>query len=161
VPEIPEAAIAAATAAIRDQFRSDLDRPGAPEADALARAALEAAEPVTEHAHQMSGGGYHVWNTEPYIEKVYPLAQRIEHGQRFGGKVYRRRVIVVEDWAEVAPVTPEGEEPPEVQDECRASKMDDGSHSADYEDSGCCAWCGEAAENVSAHSAATGEDGGS
>lgn len=71
----------------------------------------EAGPVVTEHAHMMSGGGYHVWNTEPYIEEVYPLAQRIEHGQRFGGKVYRRRVIVVEDWAEVAPVTPEGEGP--------------------------------------------------
>jgi hypothetical protein len=147
MPDYPPSVLAAATAAIRDQFRSDLDRPGAPEPDALARAALEAAEPVTEHAHMMSGGGYHVWNTEPYIEKVYPLAQRIEHGQRFGGKVYRRRVIVVEDWAEVAPVTPEGEKPPEVRDECPASKMDDGSHSADFEDSGRCAWCGEARES--------------
>jgi len=49
----------------------------------------------------MSGGGYHVWNTEPYIEEIYPLAQKIKAGQRFGGKVYRRRVIVVEDWTEV------------------------------------------------------------
>jgi hypothetical protein len=68
-------------------------------------------EVVTEHANLMSGGGCHVWNTEPYIEEIYPLALRIGHGQRFGGKVYRRRVIVVEDWAEVAPVTPEQEEP--------------------------------------------------
>lgn len=56
---------------------------------------------VTEHAQLMSGGGYHVWNTEPYIEEIYPLAKKIEHGQRFGGRVYRRRVIVVEDWVEV------------------------------------------------------------
>lgn len=48
--------------------------------------------------------------TEPYIEEIYPLAQKIEHGQRSGGKVYRRRVIVVEDWAEVAPVPPEGKD---------------------------------------------------
>ena len=58
-------------------------------------------EPITEHAELMSGGGFHVWNTEPYIEKIYPLAEKIKAGQRFGGKVYRRRVIVVEDWTEV------------------------------------------------------------
>jgi hypothetical protein len=104
---IPSSVLAAAESAIRDELKSSREV----EPDALARAALEAAGPVTEHAHLMSGGGFHVWNTEPYIEKVYPLAQKIEHGQRFGGHVYRRRVIVVEDWTEVAPVPPEGEEP--------------------------------------------------
>jgi hypothetical protein len=44
--DLPAAALAAAESAIRDQFRDDLDRPGAPEADALARAALEAAAPL-------------------------------------------------------------------------------------------------------------------
>ena len=34
-----------------------------------------------------------------------------------------------------SPVTP---------DECPKSHMDDGSHATDYEDSGCCPWCGEA-----------------
>lgn len=58
-------------------------------------------EPVTEYAELMSGGGYHVWNTEPYIEEIYPLAQRIKASQRFGGKVYRRQVIVVQDWTKV------------------------------------------------------------
>ena len=47
---VPESAISAATAAIRDQFRDDLDKPGAPEADALARAALEAAAPLLAEA---------------------------------------------------------------------------------------------------------------
>jgi len=66
---------------------------------------------VTEHAHQMSGGGYHVWNTEPYIEEIYPLEQRIKAGQRHGGKVYRRQVIVVEDWTEIpSPLTGEARE---------------------------------------------------
>jgi hypothetical protein len=55
-------------------------------------------EIVTEHAQLMSGGGYDVWNTEPYTEEIYPLAKRIEAGQRFGGKVYRRKILVVEDW---------------------------------------------------------------
>ena len=61
----------------------------------------EAGPVITEHAYQMSGGGYHVWNTEPYIEEIYPLEQRIAHSQQHGGKVYRRRVIVVEDWTEI------------------------------------------------------------
>jgi hypothetical protein len=56
---------------------------------------------TTEYAEQMSGGGFHVWNTEPYIEKIYPLAERIQAGWRFGGKVYRRRIHVLQDWTEV------------------------------------------------------------
>lgn len=97
------AALAAAEAAIYDELRSSREV----EPDALARAALEAAapllagEPVTEHAQLMSGGGYHVRNPEPYIEKIYPLGEWIKAGQRSGGHVYRRRVIVVDDWEEV------------------------------------------------------------
>ena len=59
-------------------------------------------EPVTEHGLLMSGGGMQVRNDAPEIEKIYPLEEWIVHNQRFGGKVYRRRVIVVEDWEEVA-----------------------------------------------------------
>lgn len=55
---------------------------------------------VTEYGERMGGGGYQTWNTEPYIEKIYPLAEKIE-AHRKHGKVYRRRIIVVEDWAEV------------------------------------------------------------
>ena len=62
----------------------------------------EAGPVITEHAHLMRDGGYHVWNTEPYILEIYPLEEKIAHGQQHGGKVYRRRVIVVEDWTEVA-----------------------------------------------------------
>jgi hypothetical protein len=72
------------------------------ELDAAEAIVMGDAAVVTEHAQLMSGGGYHVWNTEPYIEEIYPLADRIRAGQRFGGKVYRRRVIVVEDWTELA-----------------------------------------------------------
>ena len=78
---------------------------GSPDVDLrrglLCGTCAEAGEVVTEHAQLMSGGGFHVWNTEPYIEEIYPLAEKIKAGQRFGGKVYRRRVIVVEDWTEV------------------------------------------------------------
>lgn len=60
-----------------------------------------AGETAVEYANEMSGGGLHVWNTEPDILEIYPLADKIRHGLRHGGKVYRRRVIVVEDWEEV------------------------------------------------------------
>lgn len=52
-----------------------------------------------EHGLLMSGGG--VQTRADGIEEIYPLADWIEHEQRFGGKVMRRRVIVVEDWTEV------------------------------------------------------------
>ena len=68
------------------------------------------AEPVTEHAQMMSGGGYHVRNGDPEIEDIYPLAQWIVHGQRFGGHVYRRRVIVLEDWTEITGEQPSAKE---------------------------------------------------
>lgn len=59
-------------------------------------------EAVTEYATLMSGGGFHVRNGDPEIEEIYPLAQWIPNERRFGGRVYRRRVVVVEDWEEVS-----------------------------------------------------------
>lgn len=56
---------------------------------------------VTEHAILMSGGSMQVFNNDPEIEDIH-LAARIRSHQRFGGKVYRRRVIVVDEWEEVA-----------------------------------------------------------
>lgn len=58
-------------------------------------------EPIVEHAIMMSGGGMQVRNGDPEIEDIFPLAKWIPAQQRFGGKVYRRTVIVVEDWEEV------------------------------------------------------------
>jgi hypothetical protein len=104
--EIPPEAVRAAMAR-RADLLADRPDPMVLSDETLTGKMLEAAapllagEPVTEHADLMSGGGYHVWNTEPYIEEIYPLAQKIEDSQRFGGKVYRRRVVVVEDWEEV------------------------------------------------------------
>jgi hypothetical protein len=56
---------------------------------------------VTEHGTQFKGGDHVVWSTEPDVEEVYPLAKRIANQVRNGGKVYRRRIIVVDHWAEV------------------------------------------------------------
>lgn len=58
-------------------------------------------EVITEHAIQMSGGGMHVRCDDPAVEKVYPLAEWIPDHQQSGGKVWRRRIIVVDDWVEV------------------------------------------------------------
>ena len=53
---------------------------------------------ATEYAVQMSGGGWKIANTEDYITRdIYPLARQIEHAQRHGA-MYRRRIIVVEEW---------------------------------------------------------------
>ncbi len=56
-------------------------------------------ERTTEHALKMSGGGMHVRPTG--LERVYPLGEWIVDAQRVGYQVYRRRIIVVDDWTEV------------------------------------------------------------
>lgn len=58
---------------------------------------------IIEYGQQMSGGGFRTFIDEPYIEEIYPLADRLEAGMRHGGHVYRRRIIVIEDWAEISP----------------------------------------------------------
>ncbi len=60
-------------------------------------------EEITEHATEMSGGGMHVRWSDPMAEKIYPLDEWIPAQQQHGGKVYRRRIIVVEDWQQVPP----------------------------------------------------------
>lgn len=73
---------------------------------AAAAVARNALLPVlAEYAVMMSGGGMHVRNDDPEVERIYPVAEWIPHQQRHGGKVYRRRVIVVEDWEEVPAAT--------------------------------------------------------
>lgn len=79
------------------------------DADRMVAALLKAgwtppSEAVVEHAVRMSDGGMHVRNAHPQTERVYPLTEWIRamytvHQTR----VFKRRVIVVEDWTEVAP----------------------------------------------------------
>ncbi len=59
--------------------------------------AADAARAVREYGQQMSGGGWDIWNTADYVLKIYPLAGHIEAIQRHGA-VYRRTIIVVQDW---------------------------------------------------------------
>lgn len=57
---------------------------------------------VTEYGVLMSGGGYRLLDDSPEVERVAPLAARIGAEIRGNGNhVFRRRVIVIEDWAEV------------------------------------------------------------
>lgn len=56
---------------------------------------------VVEHAIRMSSGAMCVRYEHPDIERIFPLTDWIKSEQRFGGKVYRRVVVVVEDWEEV------------------------------------------------------------
>ena len=57
---------------------------------------------VTEYATRMGSGEMRVRYSDPRIERIYPLALWIEH-QQSERKVYRRRVVVIEDWTEVDP----------------------------------------------------------
>jgi len=56
---------------------------------------------ITEHGQLMSSGGYQIFSDSPEIENIFPMAGRIEAGKRFGGHVYRRRIVVLDDWEEV------------------------------------------------------------
>jgi hypothetical protein len=53
-----------------------------------------------EHAVMMKSGDMCVRNPHPDVERVYPLGLWVEHQKR-STRVFRRRVVVVEDWAEV------------------------------------------------------------
>lgn len=57
--------------------------------------------PRDEYAQQMAGGGMHVRNPDPGIEKFWPLAEWIPAMRQHGGHVYRRRIQVLDDWAEI------------------------------------------------------------
>jgi hypothetical protein len=58
-------------------------------------------EAVTEYATGISGEGMNVRPDDPDVERAYPLDVWIEHRQRDGGRVYQRRIIVIDDWEEV------------------------------------------------------------
>lgn len=58
-------------------------------------------EPVEEVAIAYSGGSWLVRSNDPELEKVYPTEQYVEHAKGNGMSVFRRRIIVVEDWMPV------------------------------------------------------------
>lgn len=69
--------------------------------DQLADAAGTVSSETVEHAQRFAGGSMLVRNPHPDIERIFPVAEWIRAEQHLGGKVYRRRIVVLEDWAEV------------------------------------------------------------
>jgi hypothetical protein len=54
-----------------------------------------------EYGLLMSGGGFHIRSDSPEVERIYPAAEWAAGEMRNGGHVYRRRVVVVEEWVEL------------------------------------------------------------
>lgn len=72
-----------------------------PVVQAYERAYARQGGPQTEYALLMAGGGMQVRNPHPDVERIYPVAEWIRNERENGAKVYRRRVVVIEDWTEV------------------------------------------------------------
>lgn len=75
-------------------------------ADEISVSARESGTPVpagnkVEHAQLMSDGGMHVRWDDPEAERIYPLNKWIKGNSRGGGRVFRRTIVVIEDWTEV------------------------------------------------------------
>lgn len=54
-----------------------------------------------EYAILMANGDMQIRNPDPEVDRIFPLADWIKSRQRFGGKIYRRTIYVVENWEEV------------------------------------------------------------
>jgi hypothetical protein len=54
-----------------------------------------------EHAQLFAGGSMLIRNADADVERVYPLAEWIGHETRKGGRIFRRKIVVIEDWSEV------------------------------------------------------------
>lgn len=67
----------------------------------LAEVARVDGQDITEHAQRDAGGSMLVRNPHPDIERIWPVADWIRDQQRMGGKIYRRRIVVLKDWTEV------------------------------------------------------------
>src|ERR1700691_2338427 len=57
--------------------------------------------PLAEHATEYAGGSMLVWNESPCVTRIYPTAEKIQHELAIGAKVWRRQILVVEDWTEI------------------------------------------------------------
>lgn len=60
-------------------------------------------EAVTEYGTVMSGGGVHIRPNNPVVDRAAPLAQWIDAERNINRtRVVRRRIIVLDEWEEVA-----------------------------------------------------------
>lgn len=55
-----------------------------------------------EYGLLMSGGGFQTRCDDPEIEKIYPTAKWAAHQIKSGGHVYRRRIVILQDWEEIS-----------------------------------------------------------
>jgi hypothetical protein len=83
-----------------DAYFDDLKARDPKALDAM-QAEAHAGTVLVEFGQLLSGGGMQVFPDDANIEAIYPLGKRIFHTMRYGGEVYRRRVIVVEEWTRV------------------------------------------------------------
>jgi len=58
-------------------------------------------EPRTEYGQLYSDGEFKILLDTPEIEAIYPLGKRIEHIEKHKGTVYKRTIIVIEDWVAI------------------------------------------------------------
>lgn len=56
--------------------------------------------PVVEYGLKMTAS-MQVFPNSPETELIYPVAKQARHAMKYGGKVYRRRVMVIEEWVAV------------------------------------------------------------
>jgi hypothetical protein len=54
-------------------------------------------EVYVEYAQEYTSGDMHLLA----YDKLYPIDKRIQRIMKFGGRVYKREIIVVSDWEEV------------------------------------------------------------
>jgi hypothetical protein len=57
--------------------------------------------PVTEHAEGWRSGDMKIRYTDPDVDRIYPLSKWRYHIHRQGGRVYRRTVLVLDDWTQL------------------------------------------------------------
>lgn len=69
--------------------------------EALKHAAERASTETVEHAQQFAGGSMLVRNPHPDIERIYPVTDWVRDERKNGGRIYRRRIVVLEDWTEI------------------------------------------------------------
>lgn len=73
-----------------------------PELVALIKEVERRRPEIVEHAILFTDGGMKIRSNSPETERVYPLTEWIKHRHEIDRTtVYRRTVIVVEDWVEV------------------------------------------------------------
>lgn len=57
-----------------------------------------AAVAETEYGAEMTNGGMQTRPTDKFVQRLYPLSKWIEDKQERGGRVHKRKIIILESW---------------------------------------------------------------